>query len=114
MDQLDIFAFDDASAPLAYRMRPRNFDDYAGQQHLVGEGRLLRRLIESDQLGSLIFYGPPGCGKTALAELIAAHTHAAFERLNAVTSGVADIRAVLERARERRRLQRQRTVLFVD
>ena len=114
VDQQSLFGDDAPAAPLAYRMRPRDLDEYVGQQHLVGPGRLLRRLIEADRLSSVIFYGPPGCGKTALAELIAARTRAAFERLNAVTSGVADIRGVLERARERRRLHRQRTVLFID
>ncbi|HEY8449996.1 MAG TPA: replication-associated recombination protein A, partial [Bacillota bacterium] len=102
-----------ADAPLAFRLRPRSFDEFVGQRHLLAPGRPLRQAIENDQLTSMIFYGPPGSGKTALAGLIARRTKAAFERLNAVTAGVADLRRVIERA-ERRRAAGQRTVLFVD
>ena len=86
------------SAPLAERMRARTLDEFIGQEEIVGKGRLLRRAIEADRLTSCIFYGPPGCGKTTLAAVIAGTTRGAFEKLNAVTSGVADVRAVLEKA----------------
>lgn len=101
-------------APLADRMRPRTLDEFIGQRHLVGEGRLLRRAIEADRLTSSIFYGPPGCGKTTLASIIARATSAAFVQLNAVTSGVADVRDVLKAARERRMRTGQATYLLLD
>lgn len=101
-------------APLADRMRPRTLDEFIGQRHLVGEGRLLRRAIEADRLTSSIFYGPPGCGKTTLASIIARATSAAFVQLNAVTSGVADVRDVLKEAKERRMLTGQATYLLLD
>ncbi len=101
-------------APLADRMRPRTLDELIGQQHLVGKGRLLRRAIEADRLTSSIFYGPPGCGKTTLASIIARATSAAFVQLNAVTSGVADVREVLKAAKERRMLTGQATYLLLD
>ena len=101
-------------APLADRMRPRTLDQFIGQRHLVGEGRLLRRAIEADRLTSSIFYGPPGCGKTTLASIIARATSAAFVQLNAVTSGVADVRDVLKAAKERRMLTGQATYLLLD
>lgn len=101
-------------APLADRMRPRILDEFIGQRHLVGEGRLLRRAIEADRLTSSIFYGPPGCGKTTLASIIARATSAAFAQLNAVTSGVADVRDVLKAAKERRMLTGQATYLLLD
>jgi putative ATPase len=95
-------------------MRPRALDDIAGQDHIVGPGRLLRRAIQADRLSSLIFYGPPGTGKTSLARVIANTTKAAFESLNAVLSGIKDIRDAIDRASERQRLYGQRTILFVD
>ena len=95
-------------------MRPRTLDEFIGQRHLVGEGRLLRRAIEADRLTSSIFYGPPGCGKTTLASIIARATSAAFVQLNAVTSGVADVRDVLKAAKERRMLTGQATYLLLD
>ena len=101
-------------APLAARMRPRTLAEYIGQEHIVGPGRLLRRAIEADQLGSLIFYGPPGTGKTTLAQVIANTTRAHFIALNAVLSGVKEIREAVAEAQERARLYRQRTILFVD
>ncbi len=104
----------DPDAPLAARMRPRTLDEFAGQETVVGEGTLLRRAIERDQLNSVIFWGPPGCGKSTLAQVIARATHACFENYSAVTSGVADIRKVIEGARERRRKLSQKTILFVD
>ncbi|MBS4025010.1 MAG: AAA family ATPase [Clostridia bacterium] len=102
------------AAPLAVRMRPRSLEEFAGQQEIVGKGRLLRRSIEADQLSSLIFYGPPGTGKTTLAKIIANTTKAYFEQINAVTAGVADIRRITGEAKERFKLYQQRTVLFVD
>ena len=103
-----------ASAPLADRMRPRTLDEFIGQEHIVGPGRLLRRAIEADRLTSSIFYGPPGCGKTTLASIIARATSAAFVQLNAVTSGVADVREVLKAAKERRMMTGQVTYLLLD
>ena len=100
--------------PLADRMRPRTLEDIIGQDHIVGPGRLLRRAIQADRLSSIILYGPPGTGKTSLASVIANTTRAAFENLNAVLSGVKDIRAVIDRADERFRLYSKRTILFVD
>lgn len=116
-DQADIFADSDASAaepkhrPLAVRMRPRGLDEVIGQDHIVGEGCLLPRLIQSDNFGSLIFYGPPGCGKTSLAEVIAAETKSKFVRINAVLSNVAEMRDILRLARYE---AAKRTILFID
>jgi putative ATPase len=95
-------------------MRPRTLDEYAGQEHIVGPGRLLRRAIQADQLSSLIFYGPPGTGKTTLAMVIANSTKSHFITINAVLSGVAQIREAIAEAQERRNLYGQRTTLFVD
>ena len=100
--------------PLADRMRPRVLDDIVGQDHIVGQGRLLRRAIQADRLSSVIFYGPPGTGKTSLARVIANTTRSVFESLNAVLTGIKDIREVIDRADERRRLYARRTILFVD
>jgi putative ATPase len=100
--------------PLADRMRPQTLDDVIGQDHIVGPGRLLRRAIQADRLSSVIFYGPPGTGKTSLARVIANTTKSAFESLNAVLSGVKDIREAIDRSDERRRLYGKRTILFVD
>ena len=87
-----------SSQPLAARLRPRTFDEYAGQRHLVGPGKILRRLIESDHLSSMIFWGPPGVGKTTLAHIIATHTKASFITFSAVTSAIKDIRAIMQKA----------------
>lgn len=103
-----------AHAPLAARMRPRTLEEFIGQEHILGPGRLLRRAIEADQLTSLIFYGPPGTGKTTLAEIIANTTQAYFIAINAVLAGVKEIRAAVETAQERQSRDRQRTILFVD
>lgn len=100
--------------PLASRMRPRTLDEIVGQEHLVGPGRLLRRTIESDRLTSIILWGPPGSGKTTLAEVIAHHTHARFVRLSAVSAGVADLRKVMDEASKLRQFSQQRTILFID
>jgi len=100
--------------PLAARMRPRNLDEFVGQEHIVGPGKLLRRAIETDEIGSAIFWGPPGCGKSSLAAVIAETTKSLFEKYSAVTSGVADIRRVIRDATERRKLYGQNTILLVD
>jgi putative ATPase len=100
--------------PLAARMRPHTLEEFAGQGHILGPGRLLRRAIQADQLTSLIFYGPPGCGKTTLAQIIAHTTQAHFTAMNAVLAGVNDIRAAVKDAQERLESQGQRTILFVD
>ncbi len=101
-------------APLAARMRPRTLEEFVGQTHLLGPGRVLRRAIETDTLTSAIFYGPPGTGKTSLAHVIAQVTRAHFELVNAVTTGVADLRRLIDEARERRALYGTRTILFID
>ncbi len=101
-------------APLAARMRPRTLAEFVGQEHLVGEGRVLRKSIEADQLSSMILWGPPGSGKTTLANVIAAITRSHFSPVSAVSSGVADLRRVVEEAKNRRGMQQQRTVLFID
>ena len=106
-------------APLADRMRPRTLDEFIGQEHIVGKGRLLRRAIETDTLTSSIFFGPPGCGKTTLASVIAAHTGAKIAKLNAVTAGVKEVRAVIEQAEKDLKLYKAAkehdfTVLFLD
>jgi len=101
-------------APLAYRMRPRNLDEFVGQAHLVGPGRMLRRMIEADRLSSILLWGPPGSGKTTLAAIIAGRTQSHFETLSAVLAGVKELRELLDAARERRALYGQRTVLFID
>ena len=101
-------------APLAERMRPRTLDEFLGQGKIVGQGSLLRRAIAADKLGSCIFYGPPGTGKTTLANIIAENTNAAFVKLNAVTSGVADAKKVIDEARDRLRMYGKRTYLLLD
>lgn len=100
--------------PLASRMRPRTLDEYIGQDHIVGKGRLLRRAIAADQLSSVIFYGPPGSGKTTLARVIANHTSSNFLTLNAVLTGVADIRKAISDAEQKKQLYGKKTILFVD
>ncbi len=102
------------SAPLAARMRPRTLDEVVGQAHLLGPGHVLRRAIETDTLTSAILYGPPGTGKTSLAHVIAEVTRARFEPVNAVTTGVADLRRLIDAARDRRVLQGTKTILFID
>jgi putative ATPase len=101
-------------SPLAHRMRPRTLDEFVGQEHIIGPGRLLRRAIQADQLSSLIFYGPPGTGKTTLAMVIANSTKSHFITINAVLAGVKEIREAIAEALERRDLYSQRTTLFVD
>ena len=104
----------DLGAPLAARMRPRSLDEYVGQHHILGAGKLLRRAIESDRLTSIILYGPPGSGKTSLAQIIASTTKSHFHRLNGVEASVADVRRVAAAAALRRRSQGERTILFID
>jgi len=102
-------------APLAARMRPRSLDEFVGQEHIIAPGKLLRRAIETDRLfSSIIFTGPPGTGKTTLAQIIAASTQAHFESISAVLAGVGELRQVIAEAQERRRLYHRRTILFVD
>ena len=99
--------------PLATRMRPRSLEEFAGQRHLLGEGKVLRRLIEGDRVSSMIFWGPPGVGKTTLARIIAGRTRSHFINFSAVTSGIKEIKQVMEQAEHSRRLG-ERTILFVD
>src|SRR6266480_3435620 len=100
--------------PLAARMRPRTLDEIVGQEHILGPGRVLRRSIEADTITSMILWGPPGSGKTSLAEVIALQTHIHFVRLSAVSAGVADLRKVVEDAKRLRQFSGQRTILFID
>lgn len=102
------------SAPLAARMRAQSLDEYVGQEHLIGPGRFLRRLLDAGQLPSCILFGPPGTGKTTLARLAAAGVNAHFEQLNAVTSGVADIRRIVDEARARMGQYGRKTIVFID
>jgi putative ATPase len=104
----------DKVAPLAVRMRPRSLEEFVGQQHFLGAGKLLRRMLEADRLTSVIFYGPPGTGKTTLAQLIASYTKSHFEQVNAAGVGVKEVRAILDSAKERLGHNGQRTVLFLD
>lgn len=101
-------------APLAARMRPRTFDDFVGQEHIVGKGRLLRKAIDADKLPSIVLWGPPGSGKTTLANIIAHVTNSHFSPISAVTAGVSDLRRIINEAIERRKMHRQRTILFID
>jgi putative ATPase len=102
------------TAPLAARMRPRSLDDIVGQEHILGEGKLLRRAIEADRINSIILYGPPGCGKTTLAEVIATTTNRRFERTSGVLANVAILRKILEGASHWKKMNGQDTILFID
>src|SRR5580692_3482599 len=101
-------------APLAVRMRPRTLEEFTGQHHFLGPGKLLRRMLEADRLTSVIFYGPPGTGKTTLAQLIATYTKSHFEQVNAAGVGVKEVRTILDAAKERLGNGGKRTVLFLD
>lgn len=118
MDTDDLFSYAAERSPagklLADRMRPRNLDEYIGQEHIVGPGKLLRRAIEADQIASVLLYGPPGCGKTTLAHVISERTSADFVRLNAVDASVKDVREVIERAKSAKSMYGRRTILFLD
>ena len=113
MDQLSLFDNRETTSPLASRIRPDTLDGFVGQKHLIGEGKVLRNLIEKDQVTSMIFWGPPGVGKTTLARIIAGKTRSSFIDFSAVTSGIKEIKTVMEQA-EKNRSMGIRTILFVD
>lgn len=113
-DLFDHAADASGEMPLAARMRPRTLDEFIGQEHIIGPGKLLRRAIEADELRSAIFWGPPGSGKSSLAAIIAGTSKSSFDNFSAVTSGVADIRRIIEKAKERTKLYGRKTILFVD
>lgn len=115
---MDLFSVRQDSDPtgrlLADRMRPTSLDEYIGQEHIIGPGKLLRRAIEADQVSSILLYGPPGCGKTTLAHIISKHTQAEFVRLNAVDASVKDVREVIEKAQNDKAFYGTKTILFLD
>ena len=114
MRQPSLFENDnDESRPLASRVRPQSLDEFVGQKHLIGKGKVLREMIEHDRVSSMIFWGPPGVGKTTLAKIIANQTQSEFINFSAVTSGIKDIRNVMKEAEERRQLG-EKTILFID
>ncbi len=114
MDLFDFNENEEKAKPLAERMRASTLKEFVGQGHIVAEGSLLRRAISLDRLGSCIFYGPPGCGKTTLANIIAAQTNGEFIKLNAVNAGVADVKKAVEQARDNLKMYNKRTYLMLD
>ena len=114
MDLFDFNRNEETAKPLAERMRANSLDEFIGQKHIVAEGSLLRRAIATDRLGSCIFWGPPGCGKTTLANIIALRTNGEFIKLNAVNSGVADVKKAVEQARDNLKMYNKRTYLLLD
>ncbi len=100
--------------PLAEKMRPKNLDEFVGQQHILGEGKLLRRLIQANKVPSVVFYGPPGTGKTTLARMIADSSNSNFVKMNAISSGVADAKAVIEEAKKTFEMYGKKTYLLLD
>ena len=112
MEQKSLFE-NEINQPLASRLRPQNLDEFVGQTHLIGEGKILRRLIEGDNISSLIFWGPPGVGKTTLASIIASKTHSTFINFSAVTSGIKEIKEVMTQAEQARKMG-EKTIVFVD
>ena len=113
MEQMSLFDDRQVYNPLASRLRPESLEDFVGQKHLLGEGKILRQLIDQDRISSMIFWGPPGVGKTTLASIIAGRTHARFINFSAVTSGIKEIKEVMAQAEESRRMG-VKTVVFVD
>ena len=113
MEQGSLFEVPQVGMPLASRMRPRDLDEFVGQTNLLGPGKILRQLIEQDQVSSMIFWGPPGVGKTTLARIIANRTKARFIDFSAVTSGIKEIREVMKQAEQNRRYG-EKTIVFVD
>lgn len=116
---MDLFEYNmsqqfDNKAPLAARMRPETLDDYVGQEHIIGKGKMLYNVIKADKLGSIILYGPPGTGKTTLAKVIANTTKRNFEQLNATTSGIKDIKEMVQKAKENAGMYNKGTILFID
>ncbi|WP_138495697.1 replication-associated recombination protein A [Paenibacillus pinistramenti] len=115
---MDLFSYNDKPESgmglLADRMRPAALEEYIGQEHIIGKGKLLRRAIEADQVSSILLYGPPGCGKTTLAHIISRHTQGEFVRLNAVDASVKDVREVIDRAQDAKALYGTKTILFLD
>ena len=114
MDLFDLSENASRNVPLAEKMRPKTLDEFIGQEHLLGKNNLLRKAIEEDKLGSCIFYGPPGVGKTTLANIIASNTKGDFIKLNAVSSGVGDAKKVIENALEQKKLFGKKTYLFLE
>jgi putative ATPase len=118
VNKMDLFSYSQESTPsnrlLADRLRPTSLDEYIGQEHVIGPGKLLRRAIEADQVSSILLYGPPGCGKTTLAHIISQHTQGDFVRLNAVEASVKDVREVIDRAQTNKSMYGKKTILFLD